>query len=71
MNKTMDQLRAFFNVLIAIATIAWFIYIGISFADSLAQQHQKDLKRERMIFVKDSLEVEYYKLKIDSLKNGK
>lgn len=67
----MNQIRAFFNVLIALAAIAWFIYLGISFSDSLIQQHQKELKQERMSFVKDSLEVEYYKLKIDSLKNGK
>ena len=67
----MNKIREYFGVLIFFAVIALFIYIGISFSDSLVQQHQKELKRERMSFVKDSLEVEYYKLKIDTITNGK
>jgi hypothetical protein len=71
MNKMMNKIRVFFNILLILVVFALFTYIGISFTDGLAQQHQKGLKLERMSFVKDSLEVEYYKLKIDSLRNGK
>lgn len=68
MNKMMNKIKAFF-IIFCLTYI--FIYVGICFTDGLVQQHQKDLKRERMSFVKDSLEVEYYKLKIDTIANGK
>jgi len=63
----MKLIKVILGSIVLLLIISMVIWTGNQFVKSLHEEETKRIKRERMEFLRDSLQVEYYKLKIDSL----
>ena len=70
MKQIIEEIRIMLYIVCILAVVGFFFYEIVSFGKSLDEECKKREKQERMSFIKDSLEAEYLKLKIDS-SNGK
>jgi len=68
MKQIIEQIRVMLYIFCIIIFMGWQLSL---FGKSLNEDYKIKQRQERMSFIKDSLEVEYFKLKIDSSKNGK
>ena len=63
----MKLIKVILGSVAALIIISFYVWGIMQFGKGLHEDGAKRTKRERVEFLRDSLQVEYYKLKIDSL----